>query len=98
MELRALAAGEPLAADVLKVGHHGSNTSSTGEFLDAVSPTFAVISDGFENSFHHPHPQVLERLLAHHTAALRTDMQGLITVRSDGRRIWVETYRPPTRH
>jgi competence protein ComEC len=98
MELRALASGEPLAADVLKVGHHGSNTSSTGEFLDAVAPTFALISDGFENSFHHPHPQVLERLLAHHAAALRTDMQGLITVRTDGQRIWVETYRPPTRH
>jgi competence protein ComEC len=98
MELRALASGEPLGADVLKVGHHGSNTSSTGEFLDAVAPTFAVISDGFENSFHHPHPQVLERLLAHHAAALRTDMQGLVTVRTDGRRIWVETYRPPTRH
>ena len=98
MELGALAAGEPLAADVLKVGHHGSNTSSTREFLDAVAPTFAVISDGFENSFHHPHPLVLERLLAHHAEALRTDMQGLITVRTDGRRIWVETYRPPTRH
>jgi competence protein ComEC len=98
MELRALADGRTLAADVLKVGHHGSNTSSTGEFLDAVSPTFAVISDGFENSFHHPHPQVLERLAAHHAAAFRTDSEGLITIRTDGRRIWVETYRPPTRH
>jgi competence protein ComEC len=98
MELRALAGGQPLSADVLKVGHHGSNTSSTAEFLDAVSPTFAVISDGFENSFHHPHPLVLERLAEHRAGALRTDSQGLITVRTDGRRIWVETYRPPTRH
>jgi competence protein ComEC len=98
MELRALAGGQPLAADVLKVGHHGSNTSSTGEFLDAVSPIFAVISDGFENSFHHPHPQVLERLAAHRAGALRTDFDGLITIRTDGRRIWVETYRPLTRH
>lgn len=98
MELRALAGGRPLAADVLKVGHHGSNTSSTAEFLDAVSPTFAVISDGFENSFHHPHPQVLERLAAHRAGALRTDFDGLITIRTDGRRIWVETYRPLTRH
>ncbi len=98
MELQALAAGLPLRADVLKVGHHGSNTSSTEPFLDAVSPTFAVISDGFENSFHHPHPRVLERLEAHRAAALRTDLQGLITVRTDGRRIWVETYRPPARH
>lgn len=98
MELRALAAGLPLHADILKVGHHGSNTSSIQPFLDAVSPTFAVISDGFENSFQHPHPQVLERLAGHRAAALRTDLQGLITVRTDGRRIWVETYRPPTRH
>jgi competence protein ComEC len=98
MELRALANGLPLAADVLKVGHHGSNTSSTGAFLDAVSPTFAVISDGFENSFHHPHPQVLDRLAAHRAAALRTDSQGLITIRTDGHRIWVETYRPQARH
>jgi competence protein ComEC len=98
MEQRALANGLPLAADVLKVGHHGSNTSSTGAFLDAVSPTFAVISDGFENSFHHPHPLVLERLAAHRAAALRTDSQGLITIRTDGRRMWVETYRPPARH
>jgi competence protein ComEC len=98
MELRALAAGLLLHADVLKVGHHGSNTSSAEPFLDAVSPTFAMISDGFENSFHHPHPQVLERLGEHRADVLRTDLQGLITVRTDGRRMWVETYRPATRH
>lgn len=97
MELRALAGGLRLRADVLKVGHHGSNTSSTDPFLDAVAPTFAVISDGFENSFRHPHPQVLERLAAHHAGILRTDLEGLITVRTDGRRISVETYRPITR-
>jgi competence protein ComEC len=92
MEARALADGEPLRADVLKVGHHGSNTSSTGPFLDAVSPIYAVISDGFENSFHHPHPLVLERLAGHRAGILRTDSQGLITIRTDGRRISVETY------
>jgi len=94
MELRAIAEGQPLRADVLKVGHHGSNTSSIDPFLDAVSPTFAVISDGFENSFGHPHPQVLERLAAHHSAVLRTDLQGLVTVRTDGNRISVKTYHP----
>jgi competence protein ComEC len=98
MELRALADGLPLRSDVLKVGHHGSNTSSIDPFLDAVAPTFALISDGFENSFHHPHPQVLERLSAHRAAAFRTDLQGLITVRTDGRRIWIETYLPLARH
>jgi competence protein ComEC len=60
---------------VLKVGHHGSNTSSTDSFLDAVTPKFAAISDGFANAFHHPHPQVLKRLAAHHAATYRTDEQ-----------------------
>ena len=94
MEARALADGEPLRADVLKVGHHGSNTSSSDPFLDAVSPAYAVISDGFENSFHHPHPLVMERLTAHCAGILRTDLRGLITIRTDGQRISVESYLP----
>ena len=93
MELRLLAGGEPLRADVLKVGHHGSNTSSIEPFLDAVSPTFALISDGFGNSFHHPHPKVLERLAGHGATVFRTDLEGLITVRTDGQRIFTETFR-----
>jgi competence protein ComEC len=93
MERSALSGDEPLRADILKVGHHGSNTSSIDPFLDAVSPVFAVISDGFENTFRHPHPQVLQRLAAHHTGVLRTDQDGLITLRTDGRRISVETFR-----
>jgi competence protein ComEC len=93
MERSALADGEPLHADILKVGHHGSNTSSTGPFLDAISPSFAVISDGFENAFHPPHPLVLQRLEAHHASVLRTDQDGLITFRTDGQHISVETFR-----
>jgi len=94
MELRALASGLPLRADILKVGHHGSNTSSIEPFLDTVRPAFAIISDGFENSFHHPSPQVLARLAEHHARVLRTDTDGLTSIRSDGRRIWLETFRP----
>lgn len=94
MEQRLLISGQPIHADVLKVGHHGSNTSSTDPFLDAVSPVFAVISDGFANSFHHPHPQVLARLAAHRAGIFRTDQQGLITIRTDGQKIFVETYQP----
>ncbi len=94
MEQRLLASGEPVRADVLKVGHHGSNSSSTDPFLDAVSPVFAVVSDGFANSFHHPHPQVLARLAAHRAGVFRTDQQGLITIRTDGERLFVETYQP----
>ncbi len=95
MEWRALMDGQPLRADILKVGHHGSNTSSIDPFLDAVSPVFAIISDGFENSFRHPHPKVLERLNAHRAGVLRTDRDGLITVRTDGRRISIVTFRLP---
>jgi competence protein ComEC len=94
MEARALADGELLHADILKVGHHGSNTSSTEPFLDSVAPAFAIISAGFENSFRHPHPQVLGRLEAHHATIFRTDVQGLTTFRTDGHRISVETFHP----
>ncbi len=93
VERTMLDANEVRHADVLKVAHHGSRTSSTEEFLSAVSPAFAVISDGFENSYGHPHPTVIERLQQHHADVLRTDQQGLITIRTDGRHLSVETYR-----
>jgi len=77
-----------LRADVLKVGHHGSRTSTISPFLDAVAPSVAVISAGYENSFGHPHPDVVKRLAARHTTILRTDQDGLVTVSTDGRRLW----------
>jgi competence protein ComEC len=86
-EYRLLEQGRALHADVLKVGHHGSKTSTTQEFLDAVSPSIAVISAGYENSFGHPHPDVLARLNERHTTILRTDRFGLATVRTDGHRL-----------
>lgn len=93
MEALALSSGEALRADVLKVGHHGSKTSSTGPFLDAVSPSIAIISDGFENSFGHPNRQVLAALENRHAEIFRTDVNGLVTIRTDGRRLWAETMR-----
>jgi competence protein ComEC len=87
MERLLLADGRALHADVLKVGHHGSKTSTSPDFLDAVSPSVAVISAGFENSFGHPHASVLARLAERHSAIFRTDQDGLITVRSDGRKL-----------
>lgn len=89
MEARMVADGALGHIDVLKVAHHGSKTSSTSEFLDMTRPTFALISAGFENLFHHPHPVVLEHLEERHTRVLRTDQMGIISVRSDGRRLWV---------
>ncbi len=78
---------------LLKVGHHGSKTSSSEEFIDLVRPQFAVISDGYLNQFHHPHPSVLRRLREHNAAILRTDQQGLITFRTDGKRVELATFR-----
>ncbi len=83
-------AGTPIHADVLKVGHHGSKTSSIPNFLDAVHPSFGIISDGYENSYGHPAPLTLEHLAERHIEPLRTDELGLITIRSDGRHLEVK--------
>ena len=93
-QLSLLAADDPAAlrADVLKVAHHGSRTSSTEPFLDMVHPAFALISAGFENSYGHPHATILERLEDRHAATLRTDRDGMITIRTDGQHLKVETY------
>lgn len=91
MEFRILSGERPIRSDVLKVGHHGSKTSTTEAFLDAVSPSVAVISVGYENSFGHPHKDIVNRLNAHHSNLLRTDRDGLVTVRTDGRRLWFDT-------
>ncbi len=79
-----------LAADVLKVGHHGSRTSSAGDFLDAVRPELAVISVGTGNSYGHPDPGVLRALARHGAVVLRTDREGSVVVRTDGGSIEVE--------
>ena len=92
IEQEMLYTNELHSTDVLKVAHHGSRTSSTEEFLSAVQPAFALISAGFENSYGHPHPTVVARLREHHAAILRTDRDGMITIRTDGRKINVETF------
>jgi competence protein ComEC len=73
--------------DVLKVAHHGSKTSSTESFLDAVAPRLALISAGVRNLYHHPSPAVLDRLERHGARVLRTDRDGLVLLRfsADGR-------------
>ncbi len=81
------------AVTLLKVGHHGSRTSSSEEFLDQIHPQFAFISDGYMNQFHHPHPDVLKRLAEHHTTVFRTDQRGLMTFRTDGEHVQIETFR-----
>lgn len=93
IETRLAAGGTLRKSEVLKVPHHGSRTSSTGPFLDAVHPAFALISAGYENSYQFPHPEVLARLTDHHAMVFRTDLDGLVTIRSDGHRFFVETQR-----
>lgn len=73
--------------DVLKVGHHGSKTSSTPELLDLERPEFGIISAGFDNSYGHPSPSTLRALAERRVTVFRTDEEGLITVVSDGRRL-----------
>ncbi|MCH7497941.1 MAG: DNA internalization-related competence protein ComEC/Rec2, partial [Candidatus Marinimicrobia bacterium] len=84
VERRLLAYGELLQADWLKVGHHGSATSSTAAFLQAVGARGAVISVGARNVYRHPSPEVVERLRATMAVVHRTDLDGALVLRSDG--------------
>lgn len=73
-----------LKSDILKVGHHGSSTSSTARFLQAVSPEYAVISCGKNNDYGHPHAVTLRKLRDIGASVLRTDEIGTVTFVSDG--------------
>ncbi len=79
--------GIDLKADVFKAAHHGSRTANTEEFLQRVEPDYAVISCGEDNSYGHPHGEVMNRLRAMGTSVFRTDEQGTIVAYSDGTQI-----------
>jgi len=83
-EAELLARGVPLSSDYLKVGHHGSRTSTTPAFLDAVRPRVASMSTGVRNRFGHPHAPTLQALSQRQIAALRTDRVGSIQIETDG--------------
>jgi competence protein ComEC len=85
-EQRMLARGG-LHADFLKVGHHGSRTSTTPEFLAAVAPTFAAMSVGRRNFYGHPRREVLQELQDAHVLTSRTDLVGLTTFYLDGEHV-----------
>ena len=91
MEARLVESGRLGGFDVLKVGHHGSRTSSTAEFLEAARPRLALISAGVDNTFRHPHPAVVRTLEEHGITVLRTDRHGMVQVRTDGKRLEVHT-------
>lgn len=79
--------GQDLSADVYQVGHHGSSTSTSQEFLDRVSPAYAVISCGADNDYGHPHQETLDRLATAGAEIFRTDEQGTIVAHCDGQEI-----------
>ncbi len=79
-----------IKADVLKVGHHGSSTSSSERFLNRVKPSFAVISCGTDNSYGHPHKETLDKLQRMGVTLYRTDINGTVICRTDGEKYYWE--------
>jgi len=92
IESEILREGIDVSSTVLKVGHHGSATSSSEEFLRAVNPKCSVICVGYGNNFGHPRAEVLERLKNLSTKIFRTDRDGLIKFRTNGKELRVETF------
>ncbi|MFY9472184.1 MAG: ComEC/Rec2 family competence protein [Tepidanaerobacteraceae bacterium] len=90
-ENEMLASGYDLKADVLKLGHHGSSTSSTEAFLAAVKPSYGVISVGKGNDYGHPHEEVLTRLEQAGIEIYRTDESGTVLFATDGDHIEIKT-------
>jgi competence protein ComEC len=86
-KMERFVATESPRAELLKVAHHGSATSTTPELLAAVQPHFAVISAGYQNSFGHPRKVVLDRLQIYHVKTYRTDLQGAVTFLLDGKHV-----------
>lgn len=82
---------EALRADVLKVGHHGSRTSSSPAFLDAVRPRVGIASLATGNRYGHPSVETLVSFLERGTPFFRTDLEGTVVVRTDGRRLEVQS-------
>jgi competence protein ComEC len=86
----------PARIRVLKVGHHGSRTSTSRELLEGWRPQVALISSGRGNTFGHPAPEVLQRLESIGATVLRTDRHGQITLGTDGQDLEIKTFAPPS--
>jgi competence protein ComEC len=93
-ETEILAQGYNLKADVLKVGHHGSDTATSPAFLAAVSPKYAVIEVGEGNDYGHPHAVTLQKLAAAGVTIYRTDLNGTVTITSNGSNLSIGTVKP----
>lgn len=88
-----VASGANLRADFLKVPHHGSRTSSTESFIDAVNPRYAVISVGARSRFGHPHPMVVDRYVTRGVRLFQTGRDGMVTMETDGSTLEVATFK-----
>ncbi|MBU8905002.1 MBL fold metallo-hydrolase [Desertibacillus haloalkaliphilus] len=83
-EADILARGHDVGAEIFQLGHHGSSTSNTSEFLEAVDPEIAIYSAGEDNSYGHPHTEVVERIRTMNIELYGTDVHGTIIVETDG--------------
>ncbi|NQW21672.1 MAG: MBL fold metallo-hydrolase [Chloroflexi bacterium] len=94
-EFDLMQTGQPVKSTVLKVGHHGSRTSTTEQFVEAVNPVLAIVTTGIKNQFGHPHEDVIARLSNHLSteSVYVTRDRGTVTVATDGNRIWVAADR-----
>ena len=95
-EVETIIEKKDISADVLKVGHHGSNTSSSKTFLEKVNPSYAIISVGTGNSYGHPSNTTIQNLENLNTKIYRTDESGTIIMTSDGTNITFQTIQTNT--
>lgn len=89
-ESRLIASGQDLRSEILKVPHHGSSTSSSAPFIDAVQPRYAIYSLGQSSQYQFPNSDVVARYQARGCVQVRTDQSGAITLLTDGKRCWIE--------
>ncbi|MEZ4194802.1 MAG: ComEC/Rec2 family competence protein [Candidatus Paceibacterota bacterium] len=82
--------GETLESEVLKLGHHGSKTSTADSFLEMVAPAYAVVSAGKDNRYGHPHQEVIDRVKNFGSTIMNTATDGNIIFKSDGTEVWLE--------
>lgn len=95
-EEKMLTSGAHLKAHILHLGHHGSKTSSSAPFLEAINPEVAIYTAGVDNSYGHPHTEVIERVKAHDAIIYGTDTHGTILVETDGRKYRIMTEKQGT--
>ncbi|MBI5894399.1 MAG: DNA internalization-related competence protein ComEC/Rec2 [Deltaproteobacteria bacterium] len=91
-EMGLIKDGRDIKADVLKVPHHGSRTSSTDDFIKSVSPKIAVMSVGYANQFHFPHKDIVGRYEKAGVRIMRTDLMGAITIETNGKEKIIKSY------